>query len=125
MPTVFGRPFVRQFALCYRAVVLSVCPVCNVGVLWPNGWMDQDETGHAGTLRPWPHCVRWGPSSIAPKGAPPPFLAHICSGQMAGWIKMPLGMEVGRGLGVFVLDEEPAPPPQRGTEPPIFGPCLL
>jgi len=21
-----------------------VCPVCNVDVLWPNGWMDQDAT---------------------------------------------------------------------------------
>jgi len=21
-----------------------VCPVCNVGVLWPNGSMDQDDT---------------------------------------------------------------------------------
>ena len=21
-----------------------VCPVCNVGVLWTNGWMDQDAT---------------------------------------------------------------------------------
>ena len=20
-----------------------VCPVCDVGILWPNGWMDQDE----------------------------------------------------------------------------------
>jgi len=28
--------------------VQSVCPVCNVGVLWPNGWMDQYETWHAG-----------------------------------------------------------------------------
>ena len=27
---------------------LSVCPMCNVGVLWPNGWMDQDETWHGG-----------------------------------------------------------------------------
>jgi len=25
-----------------------VCPVCNVGVLWPNGWMDQDATWYAG-----------------------------------------------------------------------------
>ena len=33
----FGRP-------------LSVCPVCNVGVLWSNGWMDQDQdaTWHGG-----------------------------------------------------------------------------
>jgi len=35
---------------------LSVCPVCNVGVLWPNGWMHQDQTLHAGRPRPWPHC---------------------------------------------------------------------
>jgi len=40
---IFGRPFVKRFALRYRTVVLSVC---NVGVLWPNGWMDQDETWH-------------------------------------------------------------------------------
>ena len=31
-----------------------VCPVCNVGVLWPNGWMDQDKTWHVGRPRPWP-----------------------------------------------------------------------
>jgi len=36
--TVFGRPFEKRLALCYRTVV---CPVCNVGVLWPNGWTDQ------------------------------------------------------------------------------------
>jgi len=46
-----------------------------------------------------------------PKGAQPPqFSAHICCGQMAGWIKMPLGMEVGLSLGDFVLDGNPAPP---------------
>jgi len=45
---VFGQPFVKRFALCYQTVVClsvcHVCPVCDVGVLWPNGWMDQDET---------------------------------------------------------------------------------
>jgi len=51
------------------------CPVCNVGVLWPNGWMDQDETWHAGRPRPWPHCVRWGLRSPFPTGTatPPPI----------------------------------------------------
>jgi len=24
--------------------MLSVLSVCDVGLLWPNGWMDQDET---------------------------------------------------------------------------------
>ena len=28
--------------------VLSCLSVCDVGVLWPNGWMDQDDTWHAG-----------------------------------------------------------------------------
>ena len=30
------------------SVCLSVLFVCNVAVLWPNGWMDEDETWHAG-----------------------------------------------------------------------------
>jgi len=65
----FGRPFVKRFALCYRTV--GVCPVYNAGVLWPNGWMDQDETRRAGRFWPRPHCVRWRPSSPFPKGAQP------------------------------------------------------
>ena len=50
---------------------LSVCSICNVGVLWPNGRTDQDETWHEGRPRSWPHCVRWGPSSPPPKGHSP------------------------------------------------------
>jgi len=70
---IFGRPFVKRFTLCYRTVcVLSCpvlsCPVWNVGVLWPNGWMDKDETWHGG--RPRPHCVRWGPSCPEKATAP-------------------------------------------------------
>ena len=42
-----------------RFAIRDRCPVCNVGVLWPNGWMDQDATWHGGRLRPRPHCVRW------------------------------------------------------------------
>jgi len=48
-----------------------VCPVlsvCNVGVLWSNGWMDQDVTWYVGRPRPRPHCVRRRPSSPS-KGA--------------------------------------------------------
>ena len=42
--SIFGRPFVKRFAVCCRTVVLSVLSVCDVSVLWPNGRMDQDET---------------------------------------------------------------------------------
>ena len=60
-----------------------------------------------------------------PKGAQPSFRAHVCCGQTAGWIKMPLGTEVGLGPSHIVLDGDPAPPPSKGTQPSIFGPCLL
>jgi len=49
---------VRLMLSDHCPVCLS-CPVCNVGVLWPNGWMDQDETWHGGRPWPRPHCVRW------------------------------------------------------------------
>jgi len=76
---------------------------------------------------PCPHCVRRGPSSPPQKGAEPPpqFSAHVYCGQTAGWIKMTLGMEVGLGPGHIVLGGEPAPIPNNGVEPPIFGPFLL
>jgi len=61
----------------------------------------------------------------SPKGARPPILAHICCGQMAAWIKMPLGIELGLSPGDFVLDGDPAPSPKRGRSPQIFCPCLL
>ena len=38
---------------------------------------------------------------------------------------MPLGMEVGLGPGDFVLDVDPAPPPQKGMEPPSFRPVFI
>jgi len=60
-------------------------------------------------------------------GGAPQFSAHICCGQMAGWIKTSLGMEEGLDPGDFVLDGDPAPPPQKGggARSPIFGPCPL
>ena len=48
---------------------LSVCPdlyVCNVGVFWPNGWMDQDATWYGGRSRPRPHCGRWRSTHLPP-----------------------------------------------------------
>jgi len=79
--------------------------------------MNQDETWHAG-LGPG-HIVLDGDP---PKGHSPQFYARIFCGQMAGWIKMPLGMEVRLGPGDIVFDRDPAPLPKRGRSPsPIFG----
>jgi len=120
---VFG-PFVKRFALCYQTVV---CPVCDVGVLWdlwPNGWMDQGETWHAGRPRLGPgHIVLDGHSAPLPqRGKASQFSADVRCGQTAEWIKMPLDTEVGLGPGDFVLDGDPDPHPRKGAEtPPQFS----
>ena len=51
------------------------------------------------------HIVLDGDPARPPrKGHSPQFSAHICCGQMAGRIKMPLGTEVDLSLGEIVLD---------------------
>jgi len=112
---VFGRPFVKRLTLCYRTVVLSAC---NVGILWPNGWMDQYETWHGVGLG---HIVLDQDPAPPQKAHSPPILVHVCCGQIAGWIKMPLGTEVGLGPGHIMLDGDPALLPQIGAKPPILA----
>jgi len=77
-----GRPFgdyaIRLLScpVCLSCLSCLSCPVlsdCDVGVLWPNDWMDEDETWHAGRPPPWPHRVRWGPSSPPKKRGQSPL----------------------------------------------------
>jgi len=80
--------------------------------------------------KPWPRriSVRWGPSSPSPKRGQTPspnFVAHVYCGQTGGWIKMTLGMDVGLCPCDIVLDGDPAPAPQKGTEPPNFRPISI
>jgi len=128
---------------CTVCLCLS-CPVCNVCVLWPYGWTDQDETWHG--ARPM-----YRPSHIVQDGDPAPlpkmgaqqssnFLPMYC-GQTAGWIKMPIGLEVYKARPRrLVLDgDQPSSVTKRSTALPTFeiyergfacvrtirGPCLL
>jgi len=62
------------------------------------------------------------------RGRAPNFLPmSIVPMQMAAWIKMPLGVEVGLDTSDIVLDGNPAPPQQkRGGKAPNFRPmCIL
>jgi len=53
---------------------------------------------------------------LSKKGGTPQFAAHVYCGQMAGWIKMALGMEVILGPGHIVLVGYPAILPRKGAE---------
>jgi len=57
------------------------------------------------------------PAPTPPKGHNPQFLAHVCCGQTAGWIKMALGMEVYLGPGHIVFMGTQLPLPQRSIAP--------
>jgi len=87
------------------------------------------------------------------RAQPHQFSAHICCGQTAGWIKIPLGREVDFRPSDIVLDGDPAPlswmdqdatwyggrprprphcvrwgpsfPIKNGHSPPLFCPCLF
>jgi len=91
--------------------------------------MDQDATWYyGGRPRPRRHCIRWGPILPPQKGgsrgqqSSSTFRPVYC-GQTAGWIKMPLGTEVGLGPSHIVLDGDPAhhPSTKKGTQPPILA----
>jgi len=55
---------------------------------------------------------------------PHPILARVYCGQMAGWMKTPLGTEVDLGPGHIVLDGVPAPA-KGAQQPPYFWPMSI
>jgi len=75
--------------------------------------MDQDATWHDMEvgLGPGHIVLDRDPAPLSKKAQCPQFSAHVCCGQTARWIKMPLGTEKDLGPGDFVLDSDPAPPP--------------
>jgi len=125
---LIGRPFVKRFTLCYRTVVLFVCPVlsCPVCLSVTLAYCDQTVVWIKMLLGIE---VGLGPGYIVLDGdpAPPPpqkghsplqFLADVCCGQTSRWINMPLDMKVGLGPGDVVLNGDATLP--EGAQPPHF-----
>jgi len=111
--SIIGRPFVERFALRYQtAVCMFVLSVTLVYCFQTVGWIKM-KLGMQEGLGPV-HIVLDEDPAPLPKGAEPPFSAHICCGQMAGWIMKPLGRKVGRSPSDIALDGDPVPPFQKG-----------
>jgi len=123
---IFGQPFVKRFALCYRSVVCPVClSVLSVTFVHCGQTVGRIKMKFGVQIGLGPgHIVLDGDQLPLPQGgtALTQFSAHICCGQMAAWIKMSLGMKLGLSPGDFVLDGDPAlPSPKKGqSTPPQF-----
>ena len=103
-------------------------PIFGPRLLWPNGCKDQDATLYGGRPQRRQYCVRWGPSFPLPKKGAEPipnFSANVYCSQMAQWIKMALGREVGLISGHMVLDGDTAPLPKNGGRTPNFWPIFI
>ena len=104
--------------------VLSVMSVGNVGVLWSNGCMDQDESRHAGRPRPWPHCVQIGTQLPSPKGHSAPIFGPFAAKWLCGSRCYLVRRQASAQATLYQMGTS-LPYPKRGQSPQIFGPCLL
>ena len=105
--------------------VLSVClSVLSVTLVYCGqmvGWIKM-KLGMQVSLGLGHIVLDWDPAKAAELPSPKrgrslQFSAHIFYGQMAAWIKMPLGREVGLSPSDIVLDGDPAPLSERGRSP--------
>jgi len=108
-----GKTVCPILSECCLYCTLSLSfPVCSVSVLWPSGWMDQDDTWLAD--RPWPwHIVLDGDPTPSPQRGRAPNFWPISV--VARWLDGSRCHVVGSG--------DPAPLPKKGAEPQIFGLC--
>jgi len=99
--------------------VLSVCPVCNVGVLWSNGLTDQDETWHAGRPRPGHIVLDGDPASPPPKRGRSPPIFGPCLLWPNGWMDQDGTWKGGRPQSRRHCGVRwgPSPLPKKGAEP--------
>jgi len=91
-------------------------PIVSPHLLWPMAGSIKMSLGRQVDPRNIVLNGEWDPAPPPQKGARAPQFsakAHVYCGQTAGWIKMPLGMEVGLGPGHIVLDLDPTPPTKR------------
>jgi len=75
--SIFGRQFVKRFSLCYHTVVCLSVSCLSVTLVYCGQTVGRIKMKLVmqvlGRPRPWPHCVRWGPSYPSPKGEQPPM----------------------------------------------------
>ena len=125
------RPMLRNRCPVCLSVCLSVCNV-GVGLLWPNGWMDQDANlarrySAVGRNRPRQHRVRWDPAPHTERGTAAPTLFGPCLLWPNGWIDQDATWYGGRPQPrLHCVRWGPSSPTERSTAAShFFAPTLF
>ena len=124
MDRVFGRPFVKRFALCYQAIVCPVCPGClSVTLVYCCQTVGRIKMKLGMEVGLCPDHIVLDGSLLPPKnGVQHPQFYPVYCGQTAVWIKMPLGTGVRLGPAQATLCcMWTQLPLKRGTAPPHFS----
>ena len=103
-----------------------MCLSCNVGVLWPNGWMDHDATWYGGRPRPGHIVLNWDPahSPRHQKGALPTFSPHLLWPN--GWMDQSATLYGARPRPRrHCVRWEPSSHTERSTAAPTFRPMSI
>jgi len=115
--SVFGQPFVKRFALCYKPLsVLSVCLFCLVTLVYCGqtvGWVRM------------PFGIELDCDPAPQRGTAPNF--RPISIVVNGWIDQNDTWYEGKPQPMphCVRWGPSSSPAKKGPQPPIFGPCLL
>jgi len=96
-----GLPYAIGLLSC-----LSCLSVCDIGVLWPNSWMDQDETWRGDRPRPAATLCYMETHFPPQKGHSLPICGPCPLWPNSWWLKTPLGMEIGLDSADIVLPKE-------------------
>ena len=129
---VFGRPFVKRFALCYRTVVLSVLSVLSclsVTLVYCDQTVGRIKVKLSMQVGLGPgHIVFDGdPAPPPPKGHSLPIFGPYLLRPNGSMDQDVTWYGASLGPGDFVVDRDPGPPRGGGPgspSPQIFGPCL-
>ena len=101
---ILGRPLVKLFYLCYGTVVLSVCPVCDVGVTYYGqtvGWIKM-KLGKGVGLGPGHNVLNGDLASPPKKGHSPSPIFGPCP-LPYGWMDEDATWHGRIGLGLATL----------------------
>jgi len=128
MVVVFGRPFVKRFALCYQTIVCPVCPALSVTLVYCGQTVGRIKMklGMQVGLGPGHIVLDEHPAPLPLKGHSLAIFGQ-CSLWPNGWMDEDAtwyGSRL-RSRSHCIRRGPSCPRKEHSSPPPLFGPCLV